>query len=366
MQIHSRNDAWVLGREPPEGWPTDGDFRWVTRDQQLPDRGQALTKTVYLSMDPYQWGRRRSGTEVPGDVCHGRTVSEVIASRSDVYREGDIIFNTNGWQRFGLVGNGIDIFGYMFPRILDTNSAPVSTAVGILGMLGLTAYAGIYLQCRPQAGETVVVSAASGGVGQAAGQIARILGCRVVGIAGQQSKCRFVTEELRFDACISHLSPSYADDLREACPDGIDVYFESVGGSVYEGVLPLLNQRSRITLCGMISQYGNTLPEQASERWRTVGAPFFQKQNVTVHPLFVGNFVQDHQTTFLETMAGWIKDGLIRYREDIWDGLEQAPDGFAAMLKGKNFGKTLIKVAPDATTDDIPKPGRSNRNVLEA
>ena len=364
MQIDSKNDAWLLGREPQEGWPTDGDFRWVTRDHYVPDRGQALTRTLYLSMDPYQWGRRRSGAEMPGDVCHGRTVSEVIASRSDAYREGDIIFNTNGWQRFGLVGTGTDIFGYMFPRILDTNSAPISTAIGILGMLGLTAYAGIYLQCRPRPGETVVVSAASGGVGQAAGQIAGILGCRVVGIAGQKSKCRFVTEELRFDACVSHLSPSYPDDLRKACPDGIDAYFESVGGSVYEGVLPLLNQGSRITLCGMISQYGNTNPEKASEQWRTMGAPFFQKQNVTVHPLFVRNFVDQHQAAFLEAMSGWIQDGLMRYREDLWDGLENAPEAFEAMLKGKNFGKTLVRVAPDPTSNDRLEAGRSNGNVL--
>lgn len=364
MPLDWTNGAWLLRRKPPEGWPTDGDFTWVTKDQHVPRRGQALTQTLYLSLDPYQWGRRRSGTETPGDVCHGRTVSQVIASRSAEYREGDIIFNTNGWQRFGLVGAEVDVFGYMFPRVLDANAAPISTAVGILGMLGLTAYSGIYIQCQPRPGETVVVSAASGGVGQAAGQIARIMGCRVVGIAGRESKCQFVTEKLGFDACVSHLSSSFTEDLSKACPDGIDVYFENVGGGVYQGVLPLLNRGSRITLCGMISHYGDTKPETASERWQATGAPFFQKQNVTVHPLFVRNFVNEYQAIFLETMAGWIKDGLIRYREDLWDGLEIAPEAFEAMLKGKNFGKTLVRAAPDPTSNERLEAGRSNGNVL--
>ena len=364
MHLDSKNEAWLLGRKPLGGWPTNGDFKWVTQEQYVPHRGQALTRTLYLSMDPYQWGRRRSGAETPGDVCHGRTVSEVIASRSAEYGEGDIVFNTNGWQQFGLVGAEINVFGYMFPRILDANAAPISTAVGILGMLGLTAYSGIYLQCRPRPGETVVVSAASGGVGQAAGQIARIMGCRVVGIAGRESKCQFVTEELGFDACVSHLSPVYTEDLRKACPDGIDAYFENVGGSVYEGVLPLLNSGSRITLCGMISQYGDAQPERASERWHATGASFFQKQNVTVHPLFVRNFVDQHQAAFLEAMSAWIQDGLVRYREDLWVGLENAPEAFEAMLKGKNFGKTLVRVAPDPTSDDRLEAGRSNGNVL--
>ncbi len=364
MHLNSTNEAWLLGRTPPEGWPTDGDFTWVTREQYVPRRGQALTRTLYVSMDPYQWGRRRNGTESPGEICHGRTVSEVIASRSDEYREGDIIFNTNGWQRFGLVGTEVGVFGYMFPRILDANAAPISTAVGILGMLGLTAYSGIYLQCQPRPGETVVVSAASGGVGQAAGQIARIMGCRVVGIAGRESKCQFVVKQLGFDACVSHLSPSYSEDLASACPDGIDVYFENVGGDVYDGVLPLLNRGSRITLCGMISQYGDQEPENASKRWHTTGAPFFTKQGVTVHPLFVRNFVEEHQTTFLETMADWIKDGLIRYREDLWDTLERAPEAFAAMLEGNNFGKTLVRAAPDPTSHPRLETGRSAGNVL--
>jgi hypothetical protein len=175
-----------------------------------------LTRTIYLSLDPYQWGRKRSGLEAVGEVCHGRTVSQVVKSKLPEYNEGDFIFNTNGWQEYGLSGEGISVFGYMFPRKLDPAQAPLSTAVGIMGMLGLTAYSGMALQCQPKAGETVVVSAASGGVGQIAGQIAKIFGCRVVGIAGIKEKCDFVTGVLGFDACVSHKSDLFRDQA--ACP----------------------------------------------------------------------------------------------------------------------------------------------------
>ncbi len=358
------DQAWTLARTPPAGWPTDGDFAWVERDLPVPGPGQALTRTVYLSLDPYQWGRCRSGVEAIGDVCHGRTVSQVLESRNDEYQPGDFIFNTNGWQTHGLVGDGVDVFGYMFPRKIDPAVAPISTAVGILGMLGLTAYSGLYVQCAPRAGETVVVSAASGGVGQVAGQIAKIKGCRVIGVAGVQAKCDYVVTELGFDACVSHLSDSYADDLRAACPDGIDIYYENVGGKVYQGVLPLLNQNSRITLCGMISQYGNTDGNNAGEIWRETGAPYFKRHNTQVHGLFVGNYVASHQAEFLSEMGGWIGDGLVEYREDVSTGLETAVGAFSAMLKGGTFGKTLVAVGDDPTASASLTERRARGNVL--
>lgn len=314
-----------------------------------PGPGQMLTRTIYLSLDPYQWGRRRGGVEKVGDVCHGRTVSQVLDSRLADYAPGDYVFNTNGWQCHGLSGRDVDVFGYMAPRKLDPAVAPISTAVGILGMLGLTAYAGVVVQCRPRAGETVVVSAASGGVGQAAGQIAKLHGCRVVGIAGRRKKCDFVTRELGFDACVSYRSPDYRADLGAACPDGIDIYFENVGGAVFEGVLPLLNRRSRISLCGMVSQYGKVGGRAPAEVWAETGAPHFDRQGVVVHRLFVGNYVADYQDRFLAEMAGWLKDHRVKYREDVWVGLEQAPAAFRAMLVGGNFGKTLVRVADDPT-----------------
>ena len=320
-------------------------------DEAMPEpaAGQALTRTIYLSLDPYQWGRRRSGVEAVGEVCHGRTVSQVVRSRTNEYEPGDYLFNTNGWQLCGLTGDDMDVFGYMYPRKLDPGVAPISTAVGILGMLGLTAYSGVVVQCRPQAGETVVVSAASGGVGQAAGQIAKLHGCRVVGIAGAAEKCDFVVDDLGFDACVSHRSPTYRDDLRAACPDGIDIYFENVGGHVFEGVLPLLNRNARISLCGMISQYGNTDGRDPGAVWAETGKEVFDHQNVAVHRLFVRNFVAEHQDRFLSQMAGWMQDGRMTYREDIREGLEQAPAAFNAMLAGGNFGKMLVRVSDDPT-----------------
>ena len=227
------NTQWLLARTPPGGLPVDDDFRLTETPIPSPGANQMLTRTIYLSLDPYQWGRRRSGLETAGEVCHGRTVSQVVESNMPAYREGDFVFNTNGWQAYGLTGEGISVFTYMFPRQIDPALAPISTAVGVLGMLGLTAYAGVYVQCAPKAGETVVVSAASGGVGQIAGQIAKLCGCRVVGIAGAPNKCTFVAEVLGFDACVSHKSPDLPEALAAACPDGIDAYFENVGGVRY-------------------------------------------------------------------------------------------------------------------------------------
>jgi NADPH-dependent curcumin reductase CurA len=345
----SRNGQWVLARTPAEGWPVEGDFRFRSTPASEPEPGQLLSRTIYLSLDPYQWGRRRNGIEKPGDVCHGRTVSQVVASRHPDYTEGDYLFNTNGWQNYGLTGSGIDPFGYMHPRKLDPAQAPISTAVGVLGMLGLTAYSGLIVQCDPQPGETVVVSAASGGVGQVAGQLAKIRGCRVVGVTSTRDKCDLVTDELGFDAAVSHLDNDFADQLAASCPDGIDVYYENVGGKVYEGVLGLLNRHARITLCGMISQYGNAAGASPGEVWMEMGQPTFESKEVQAHSLFVGNFVADYQDRFLSEMAAWIEDGLMVYREDVWEGLERAPDAFSAMLNGGNFGKTLVQVSEDPT-----------------
>lgn len=342
------NPHWVLARTPPEGWPVDADFAWRETPAPSPGPSQMLTRTIYLSLDPYQWGRRRRGVEAPGEVCHGRTVSQVIESRLAGYQPGDFIFNTNGWQTYGLTGEGISTFGYMFPRKLDPSLAPISSAVGVIGMLGLTAYAGLYVQCAPKAGETVVISAASGGVGQVAGQLAKLRGCRVVGVAGRAEKCAYVKDVLGFDACVSHLDPDFAERLRAACPDGVDVYFENVGGRVFEAVLDLFNTGARITLCGLASQYG-AMGEDIIQAWKNTGEKTFSKRNMQVHPLFVGDYVASHQETFLAEMAGWLRDGLIRYREDIHEGLKSAPQAFQAMLAGGTFGKTLVQVSEDQT-----------------
>ena len=358
------NKQWTLARRPPAGMPSDGDFAWQSVPMPVPGANQALTRTIYLSLDPYQWGRRRGGLEAVGEVCHGRTVAQVVSGSLAGYAPGDFVFCTNGWQEYGLIGADIAVFTYMFPRKLDPQAAPISTAIGVLGMLGLTAYAGCYLQCDPQAGETFVVSAASGGVGQIAGQIAKLLGCRVVGIAGAQAKCDFVKNELGFDACVSHLSASFADDLRAACAAGVDVYFENVGGKVFETVLPLFNRNARITLCGMISQYANTDSGNARDAWFAAGAATVARQDMQVHALAVGNFVADYQDRFLAQMADWIRAGKVKYKEDLWQGLDHAPAAFSAMLAGGNFGKTLVAVGDDPTLTGALRDRRAGVNVL--
>jgi NADPH-dependent curcumin reductase len=345
------NGQWTLARQPPGGMPVADDFAWGETPVPSPARNQMLTRTLYLSLDPYQWGRRRGGAEAVGDVCHGRTVSQVVESRLDGYRAGDYVFNTNGWQTHGLTGEAVSVFGYMFPRKLDPKVAPISTAVGVLGMLGLTAYSGLVVQCAPKAGETVVVSAASGGVGQVVGQIAKILGCRVVGIAGTPEKCAFVVDELGFDACVSHRDEALTERLGAACPDGIDIYFENVGGKVFEAVLAHMNERARISLCGMISQYGNLGGGNPRDAWLATGKPYFERKSIVAHDLRVGEFVAAYQDTFLNEMAGWIQAGRVKYKEDLWRGLERAPEAFRAMLDGRNFGKTLVVVGEDPTRD---------------
>lgn len=338
------NRYWTLAKRPPPPWPDAGTFEVREAPVPAPGPGQALTRTIYVSLDPYQWGYKRRGVEPEGAPCHARTVAQVVESRIDGLSPGDFVFCTNGWAEYGLMGAGVPRPGYMVPRKLDPAQGRISQAVGVLGMLGLTAYAGMILQCAPKAGETVVVSAASGGVGQIAGQLARMRGARVVGIAGHADKCRYVVEDLGFDACVSHLSPTFADDLKAACPNGVDVYFENVGGAVFQAVLPLFNPGARMTICGLISHYGDEGGDAgAAERAAA------EARGVHVQNLFVGDYVESHHDAFLGEVAPWVASGEVRYREDIREGFEAIPAAFADMLKGANFGKTLVRIAPDPT-----------------
>jgi len=259
------------------------------------------------------------------------------------------VFNTNGWAEYGLIGEGIARPSYMIPRRLDPAQGRISLAVGVLGMLGLTAYAGMILLAGPKAGETVVVSAASGGVGQIAGQLARLRGARVVGIAGREEKCRYVIDVLGFDACVSHLSATFAADLRAACPAGVDVYFENVGGAVFAAVLPLFNGNARMTICGLIAHYGDEAGTDARAALMRKGSDIFTARSVAVRDLFVGDFVKSHQDEFLRYVAPLVASGAIKYREDVRHDIENVPMCFAEMLRGDNFGKMLVQVAPDPT-----------------
>lgn len=340
---------WTLSGKPVAHWPEPDTFELREAAIPTPGPGQALTRTIYVSLDPYQWGYKRRGVEAPGAPCHARTVSQVIESRMEGFAAGDSVFNTNGWAEYGLMGESIARPSYMIPRKLEPSQGRISLAVGVLGMLGLTAYAGMILLAAPKKGETAVVSAASGGVGQIAGQLARLSGARVVGIAGRDEKCRYVTDELGFDACVSHLSATFAADLRDACPAGVDAYFENVGGAVFAAVLPLFNANARMTICGLIAHYGDEAGTDARAALMRKGADVFAERHVTVKDLFVGDFVQNHQDTFLRYVAPLVASGAIRYREDIRHGLENVPTCFSEMLRGDNFGKMLVQVAPDPT-----------------
>ncbi len=343
------NRYWTLADKPGPPWPEPGTFVLREAPLPIPREHQALTRTIYISLDPYQWGYKRRGVDKPGLPCHARTVSQVIESRMNGFALGDFVFNTNGWTLYGLMGDGVTRPSYMIPRKLDPAQGRISQAVGVLGMLGLTAYAGMVLMAQPKADETAVVSAASGGVGQIAGQLARTRGLRVVGIAGREEKCRFVRDELGFDACVSHLSPTFESDLRAACPKGVDVYFENVGGKVFDAVLPLFNTSARMTICGLIAHYGDAAGADARAALVKRGESTFRDRGVIVRDLFVGNFVADHHDEFLGEVAPLVRSGALKYREDIRQGLENVPACFSEMLRGGNFGKMLVQVSPDPT-----------------
>jgi NADPH-dependent curcumin reductase CurA len=339
------NRYWTLSDKPLPAWPGPDTFALREGPIPTPGPGQALTRTIYISLDPYQWGYKKRRVEAPGAPCHARTVAQVVESRIDGLAPGDFVFNTNGWAEYGLMGDGVERPSYMVPRKLDPDLGRISYAVGPLGMLGLTAYAGMILMGDPKPGETAVVSAASGGVGQLAGQLARLRGARVIGIAGREEKCRFVVEELGFDACVSHLSPTFPEDLKAAAPAGVDVYFENVGGAVFDAVLPIFNKDARMTICGLIAHYGDAPDANAGE----AEARRATARGVAVRNLFVGDFVAGHQDECLREMSAWMAAGKVRYLEDIREGLETVPAAFAEMLRGGNFGKMLVRIADDPT-----------------
>ena len=329
----------------PVGFPSESDFSRTEAPVPAPAAGQMLCRTIYLSLDPYMRGRMNPGPSYAkgvglGEVMVAGTVSQVVESRLAGYAAGDIVLGGNGWQDYALSG-GTGV------RKLDAAAAPISTALGVLGMPGHTAYVGLLDHGRPNPGETVVVSAASGAVGSVVGQIAKIKGCRVVGIAGAPEKCAYVTNELGFDACVSHRGDDLSGALRAACPGGIDVYFENVGGKVFEAVLPLLNDFARIPVCGRIANYNLTEPPSGPDQVaRLMGLTLVRRLT------FRGFIVFDHldrQPDFLRDVAAWIREGRIKYREDVVDGLDRAIPAFLGLLRGENFGKLLVRVSEDPT-----------------
>jgi NADPH-dependent curcumin reductase CurA len=325
----------------PVGEPKPSDFRLEDFPVPQPGSGQVLLKTKWLSLDPYMRGRMSDAPSYAkpvgiNDVMEGGTVNEVAASNNNDFKPGDIVLGHTGWQTHAL-SNGTGL------RKLDPKLAPVQTALGVLGMPGMTAFTGLTEIGKPKAGETVVVSAASGAVGSIVGQIAKIKGARAVGIAGGAEKCRYVKDELGFDDCVDHRDAALTEKLKAACPKGIDVYFENVSGAVWDAVFPLLNPFARIPVCGLIAQYSATEAPDMKYKTSQIFRAVLTKR-LTIRGFIVSDF-WGRFDDFIREMPQWIREGRIKYREDIVDGLENAPETFIGMLKGKNFGKQLIRVA---------------------
>ena len=326
----------------PVGEPKLSDFRIEELAVPTPGEGQLLLRTIWLSLDPYMRGRMSDAPSysapVPvGGVMEAGTVSEVIASNNPGFAKGDVVLARTGWQTHALSdGKGL--------AKIDPKLAPISTAIGVLGMPGMTAYTGLLDIGQPKAGETVVVAAASGAVGSAVGQIAKLKGARAVGIAGGKDKCEHVVKELGFDACLDHRDPDFAAKLKEACPKGIDVYFENVGGAVFEAVFPLLNAFARVPVCGLIAHYNDTAA--VAPTWAGAMMRHVLTKRLTIRGFIVSDFAARHGD-FLRDMSAWVGEGKVKYKEFVTEGLESAPAAFIGLLKGANFGKQLVRVGAD-------------------
>lgn len=335
----SPKNRQILLKTRPVGTPSAANFDIVDSSVPAVPDGGVLRRTIYLSLDPYMRGRMSDAKSYAapvkvGDVMCGHTVSQVVESRNADFNAGDFVAGYDGWQEYA-ASNGTDL------RKLDSSVAPISTAIGVLGMPGMTAWIGLMDIGRPAPGETVVVAAASGAVGSIVGQLAKAHGCRAVGVAGSDAKCDYVTGDLGFDACINYKTGNFAASLADACPRGVDVYFENVGGAVFAAVIRLLNRGARIPLCGVIADYNA----------QTSGVP-------SLLPLLVsratlqGFIVSDHVDRYVAAMqelAPLVRAGRLKYREDITEGLDAAPGAFIGLLAGRNFGKALVRVSPDPT-----------------
>jgi NADPH-dependent curcumin reductase CurA len=329
----------VLAARPKEK-ATASDFRLEAIEIPAAGAGELLLRTLYLSLDPYMRGRmidRKSYAKpvAVGDVMEGESVAEVITSNRPEYAPGDIVLARTGWQTHS-VSDGKSL------RKLDPALAPVTTGLGVLGMPGFTAYGGMRVIGKPKRDETVVVAAATGPVGSLVGQLAGRAGARAVAIAGGPEKCAFARSEFGFDAAIDHRQADFAAQLSDACPNGIDVYFENVGGHVWQAVVPLLNKFARVPVCGLIAQYNEAPAPGTSDLLARTMREILSK-SLTLRG-FIHNEFADLHPDFLEEVGAGVRSGAIRYREDIVEGLANAPAAFMGMLEGRNFGKLLVKI----------------------
>ncbi|MCA8477233.1 MULTISPECIES: NADP-dependent oxidoreductase [Burkholderia] len=342
-QSKTANRRIVLNSRPV-GAPTANDFRLETGDVPTPGAGQVLLRTVWLSLDPYMRGRMSDAPSYAppvqlGDVMVGGTISRVVSSNLPAFREGDLVVAAGGWQDYAL-SDGSDLIplGRDFPH--------PSRALGVLGMPGFTAYTGLLTIGEPKAGETVVVAAASGAVGAVVGQIAKLKGCRVIGVAGGADKCAYVTGTLGFDACIDHRDPAFASQLKAACPNGIDVYFENVGGAVFDAVWPLLNNHARVPVCGLIAHYNDTALPAGPDRLPKLMTTILSKR-IRMQGFIILDYYATGYAPFLKDMSEWVAQGSVKVLEDVIPDLTDAPAALIGLFAGKNFGKVVVRVGPD-------------------
>ena len=329
------NKSWILHKRP-SGYPKSEDFRLV--DSELPElsEGEILIESKFLSLDPYMRGRMNDTKSYApsvklGDVMTGEAVGKVIKSRNRKIKEGYFVNAHIGWQEYGKTdGNSV--------RIIDPNLAPISTALGILGMPGLTAYFGLLNICKPLPGDTVVVSAASGAVGAVVGQIAKIMGCRVIGIAGSEQKIDYCSSELNFDFVINYKKENVINKILEYAPEGVDVYFDNVGGEISDAVISNIAIGGRIAICGQISLYNL---EEASMGPRMGGTLLINQ--ASMQGFLVFQFKSQYQDGLIR-LSDWVRKGSLKYKEDIIDGIENVPKAFIGMMNGQNFGKLLIRL----------------------
>lgn len=342
-QSTTQNRRWVLASRP-HGAPVTENFRLEEQPIPTPSEGQVLLRTVWLSLDPYMRGRMSDAPSYSppveiGAVMVGGTVSRVETSRHPDYKEGEWVLGYSGWQEYELSdGKGLVKLG--------KNPSRPSWALGVLGMPGFTAYMGLLDIGQPQAGETLVVAAATGPVGATVGQIGKIKGCRVIGVAGGEEKCRHAVDVLGFDACLDHHADDFAEQLAKACPQGIDVYYENVGGKVFDAVLPCLNTSARVPVCGLVSGYNATnLPDGPDRLPLLMGS--ILKKRIRMQGFIIAQDYGHRIDEFQQEMERWVQEGKIHYREQVIEGLDAAPEALIGLLEGKNFGKVVIRVAED-------------------
>jgi NADPH-dependent curcumin reductase CurA len=325
----------VLLDNRPQGAVVESNFRIVDAPMPAPGAGEVLVRNQWLSLDPYMRGRMSDAKSyVPpaklGEVMVGQTVGVVLESQDPRFKAGDTVLTSLGWQRYGAARADL------LERV-DATRVPASYYLGILGMPGLTAWFGLFETGQPRPGETVVVSAASGAVGSVVGQLAKLHGCRAVGIAGGSAKCEHVVRDLGFDACVDYKAGRLADDLREACPDGIDVDFENVGGVTLETVLRQMNRNGRVVICGFVSEYN------AAEPYGYRGLRAILVNRLRVQGFLVFDW-KDRYPEARRALANLVAEGKLRYRESVAEGLDAAPRAFIGLLQGENVGKQLVKL----------------------